>query len=176
MVLQLNHDEEKKNKSQEDESKDPELLRIHTSLLFPEDYDLTLLERKADFVFKKCMEKQGKDFSRLYKLHRKTFAELFPNFNSSIHNLPKQEREKAIQQHYRSMTNEDRLIYDLAQFKIHIYLGQSDLTYRLKAFKPEPISSLKGAYAKLYNVIEVDKKPGLTEHIKFEYQRYLESK
>jgi hypothetical protein len=82
------------------------------------------VERKADFVFKKCMEKQGKDFSRLHKLHRKTFAELFPNFNSSVHNLPKQERERAIQQHFKSMSNEDRLIYDLAQFKIHIYLGQ----------------------------------------------------
>jgi hypothetical protein len=124
MVLQFNHDEEKKNKSQDEESKDPELLRVHTSLLFPEDYDLTLVERKADFVFKKCMEKQGKDFSRLHKLHRKTFAELFPNFNSSVYNLPKQEKERAIQQHFKSMSNEDRLIYDLAQFKIQIYLGE----------------------------------------------------
>jgi len=134
------------------------------------------VEKKADFVFKKCMEKQGKDFSKLFKLHRKTFAELFPNFNSSIHNIPKQEREKAIHEHFRSMSNEDRLIYDLAQFKIQIYLGQSDLTFRVKAFKPESITSLKGAYAKLYNEAEMDKKPGLAEHIKFEYQRYLECK
>jgi hypothetical protein len=46
----------------------------------------------------------------------------------------------------------------------------------LKAFKPEAITSLKSAYAKLHNEVEMEKKPGLAEHIKFEYQRYLESK
>ena len=38
-------------KSQDDKSNNIEKLRIYTSAIFPEDYDLKIAERKADFLF-----------------------------------------------------------------------------------------------------------------------------
>ena len=51
MVLQFSNEEKKKYKSQDDESKDPDQLWIHTSLIITEDYDFKIEERIAEFVF-----------------------------------------------------------------------------------------------------------------------------